>query len=182
MKLADKEEPLVALLKQKETIEVAHLLSNMNVARGELEAFIAGLPPEMLIGPRKDGWSIKDHLFHLATWDSYLIAMLEHQPRLPALGIESDPGGGFDEVNAISFERGKDLPLNQVLGLFRGNRSRIIEGMQRLGDADLDRPIADFQPNDPTPLPGKLRDWILPLTADHDRVHHAWMRELIASK
>lgn len=172
---------MVTLLGPKETTEVATLLSTMNVARGELEAFIAGTAPETLIGPRKDGWSIKDHLFHLATWDSYLIALLEHQPRLPALEIETDPHGEFDEINAVFFERGKDLPLNQVLGLFRGNRSRIIDGIQRLSDHDLARPIAEFQPNDPAPLAGTLRDWILPLTADHDRVHHGWMRELLAS-
>ena len=180
MKLADKEETLVTLLERKEATEVAALLSNMNLARGELEAFIAGTSPERLIGPRKNGWTVKDHLFHLATWDSFLIAVFERQPRLPALGIDSDPDGDFDGVNSVFFERGKDLPLSHVLGLFRGNRSRIIEGMHHLDDDDLDRPIAEFQPGDPTPLKGRLGDWILPLTADHDRQHHQWMRELLA--
>jgi len=172
---------LVTLLERKEATEVAALLSEMNLARGELEAFIAGTAPDRLIGPRKDGWSIKDHLYHLATWDSYLIALLERQPRLPAVGIDADPRGEFDQVNAIFFERGKDLPLNHVLGLFRGNRGRIIEALQKRSDADLARPVADFQPNDLAPLEGRLRDWILPLTADHDRVHHRWMRELLAN-
>ena len=172
---------MVTLLERKEATEVANLLSTMNLARGELEAFIAGTPPDRLVGPRRDGWSIKDHLFHLATWDSYLIALLERQPRLPAVGIESDPRGENDGVNAIFFERGKDLPLSHVLGLFRGNRGRIIEAIQKLNDTDLQRPVADLQPNDPSPLAGRLRDWILPLTADHDRLHHRWMRELLAN-
>ena len=60
-----------------QTTQVEELLSNMNWARGELEALIASTPPELMIGPRKDGWSAKDHLYHLATWDLYLIAVLE---------------------------------------------------------------------------------------------------------
>jgi hypothetical protein len=159
---------------------VDQLLSAMNVARGELEAFIASTPPEQLVTLRKDGWTIKDHLFHLATWDLYLIALLDRQPRLPALGIEADPRGSFDEVNAIFFERGNALPLNHVLGAFRGNRARIIEQVRKLSDADLERPAAEFQPNDLTPPQGALRTWILAVTAEHDREHHAWMRDVLA--
>jgi hypothetical protein len=177
--LTGKEDTLVTLLERKEATEVAALLSVMNIARGELEAFIASTPSERMVGLRKDGWSIKDHLYHLATWDSYLIAMLERQPRLPAVGIESDPAGEYDGVNAIFFQRGKDLPLSHVLGLFRGNRGRIIEQVQKLNDSDLDRPIAEFQPHERTPLAGHLGDWIPTITAKHDRMHHRWMKEIL---
>jgi hypothetical protein len=167
-------------IERESATAVDGLLSAMNVARGELEAFIASTPPEQLVTLRKDGWTIKDHLFHLATWDLYLIALLDRQPRLPAVGIDADPRGSFDEVNAIFFERGKGLPLNHVLGAFRGNRARIIEQVRKLSDADLERPAAEFQPNDPAPPNGSLRIWILEITAEHDRKHHAWMRDVLA--
>jgi hypothetical protein len=167
-------------IERESATAVDELLSAMNVARGELEAFIAGTPPEQLVTLRKDGWTIKDHLFHLATWDLYLIAVLDRQPRLPAVGIDADPRGSFDEVNALFFKRGQGLPLNQVLGAFRGNRARIIEQVRKLSDSDLERPVADFQPHDPTPPQGPLRIWILEITADHDRQHNAWMRDVLA--
>jgi hypothetical protein len=151
----------------------------MNEARGELEAFVAGIPPEDVVTLRKNGWSIKDHLFHLATWDLYLIAVLNREPRVPALGLEHDPRAPFDEVNAIFFARGKDLPLNQVLGMFRGNRARIIEQVRRMTPLDLDRPAAEFQPSEPPPPAGSLKHWIVAITADHDREHHEWMREIL---
>jgi hypothetical protein len=179
MTLAGKEETLVTLLERKEATEVAAMLSTMNLARGELEAFIAGTAPERLIEPRKDGWSIKDHLFHIATWDSYLIALLERQPRLPAVGIDTDPGNEFDAVNAVFHARGKDLPLNHVLGLFRSNRGRIIDQVQKLSDTDLARSAASYQPQEPAPLTGTLRDWIEAITSRHDRTHHRWMREVL---
>lgn len=158
---------------------VDELLSLMNEARGELEAFVAGVPPEDLVGPRKNGWSIKDHLFHLATWDLYLIAVLDREPRVPALGIDHDPRAPFDSVNAIFFERGRDLPLNQVLGMFRGNRARIIEQVRGLSSYDLGRLASDFQPAEPAPAPGSLRHWIVSITVEHDREHHEWMREIL---
>lgn len=172
---------MVTHLERERTRSIGALLAEMNVARGELEAFIAGTPPERLVTLRKDGWSAKDHLVHLATWDAYLIALLDRQPRLPAVGIEADPRGSFDEVNALFFERGKDLPLNQVLGLFRKNRARIIDQVRRLREEDLDRPLADFQPADPEPPAGTLREWIVEMTAEHDRMHHGWMRDVLAS-
>jgi hypothetical protein len=181
-RLAAKEDTLVTLLERREATEVAALLSAMNLARGELEAFIAGTASERMVGPRKNGWSIKDHLYHIATWDSYLIALLERQPRLPAVGIDSDPAGEYDGVNAIFFERGKDLPLSHVLGLFRSNRGRIIEQVQKLNDTDLERAAADFQPPEPKRLTGRLGEWILTITANHDRVHHGWMKELLAER
>ncbi len=159
---------------------IDELLSTMNQGRGELEAFVASVPPENVVGPRKNGWTIKDHLFHLATWDLYLIAVLDREPRVPALGLDHDPRAPFDGVNAIFFERGKNLPLNQVLGMFRGNRARIIEQVRGLAISDLERPAADFQPVDPEIPAGTLRHWIVAITAEHDREHHEWMREILA--
>lgn len=167
---------------QRERVEprtTDELLSLMNEARGELEAFVAGIPPEDVVGPRKNGWSIKDHLFHLATWDLYLIAVLDREPRIPALGLDHDPRAPFDAVNALFFERGRDLPLNQVLGMFRGNRARIIEQVRGLTAYDLDRPASDFQPAEPPPAPGSLKRWIVSITVEHDREHHEWMREIL---
>lgn len=161
------------------TYAIDELLSHMNEARGELEAFVAGVPPEELVGPRKDGWTVKDHLFHLATWDLYLIAVLDREPRVPALGLDHEPRAPFDSVNAIFFDRGKDIPLNQVLGMFRGNRARIIEQVRGLAVTDLSRPAADFQPTDPTPPAGTLDHWIVSITVEHDREHHEWMREIL---
>ena len=161
------------------TTQVDELLSTMNWARGELEALIASTPPERLIGPRKNGWSAKDHLYHLGTWDLYLIAVLEGEPRVPALGVDIDPRAPFDDVNAIFFEPGKDLPLAQGLGFFRGNRSHIMELVRGLSDADLARPVSDIQPADPPPPGGSLRVWIEAITFEHDREHGEWMRELL---
>jgi hypothetical protein len=72
------------------------------------------------------------------------------------------------------------MPLSQVLGLFRSNRGRIIERVQKLNDADLERDVAEFQAGDPERISGRLGEWILTITARHDRLHHEWMKTLLA--
>ncbi|MGH2551387.1 MAG: hypothetical protein ACRDHN_18525, partial [Thermomicrobiales bacterium] len=69
--------------------------------------------------------------------------------------------------------------LSRVLGMFRGNRARIIEQVRGLSDSDLARPATDFQPADPIPPPGALDHWIVSITVEHDREHHEWMREIL---
>ncbi|MEX0750638.1 MAG: maleylpyruvate isomerase N-terminal domain-containing protein [Dehalococcoidia bacterium] len=45
------------------------LLQHYRCTREELIAAIGGLSDELLTEPSLDGWSVKDHLAHLATWD-----------------------------------------------------------------------------------------------------------------
>jgi len=45
------------------------LLQHYRQMREELLAAIHGLSDELLTEPSLDGWSVKDHLAHLALWD-----------------------------------------------------------------------------------------------------------------
>jgi uncharacterized damage-inducible protein DinB len=45
------------------------LLQHYRTMRQELLAAIEGLNDELLSEPSLDGWSVKDHLAHLAVWD-----------------------------------------------------------------------------------------------------------------
>jgi uncharacterized damage-inducible protein DinB len=45
------------------------LLQHYRQTREELLAVIDGLSDELLTEPSLDGWSVKDHLLHLALWD-----------------------------------------------------------------------------------------------------------------
>jgi uncharacterized damage-inducible protein DinB len=45
------------------------LLKHYRSTRDDLLAAIGGLSDEMLTEPSLDGWSVKDHLAHLAVWD-----------------------------------------------------------------------------------------------------------------
>src|SRR6476660_5610430 len=79
----------------------------------------APLSSAQLTTPGPDGgWSVKDHLAHLATWESMLIALLEGKPIHSAFGLsraEYDALESTDALNAIIAEQNKGLSLDEVM-------------------------------------------------------------------
>src|SRR5262245_26217773 len=64
------------------------------------------------------GWSVKDHLAHLATWEAMLIALLEGKPIHTAFGIsraEYDALESTDALNAVIVEQHKGFSLDEVM-------------------------------------------------------------------
>src|SRR5687767_12718515 len=49
------------------------------------------------------GWTVKDHLAHLVTWEQGIIALLRRQPRYPAMGLDAETvqAKDEDELNQI---------------------------------------------------------------------------------
>jgi uncharacterized damage-inducible protein DinB len=55
----------------------ADLLEHYREMRAELLAALEGLTEEQMSERTLDGWSVKDHLFHLALWDEIRAAEIE---------------------------------------------------------------------------------------------------------
>ena len=59
------------------------------------------------------GWTIKDHLVHLACWERSVVFFLQHKPRHAGLGVDESLylTHSFDQINDAIFQQSKDLPL-----------------------------------------------------------------------
>src|SRR5688572_15060684 len=89
------------------------LLGHYRRSREELLAAIEGLSEEALTEPSIDGWSVKDHLAHLALWDDVRAAEVT---RISA-GHDSAwrMTGEQDEVyNVMGYELRRGLSLEQA--------------------------------------------------------------------
>ena len=77
----------------------AELLEKMRTGWNELLAFIATLTPEQMSTPTDAaGWTMKDHLMHLAVWQEGVYALLEGRDRAAAMGVPQDVSiVGFDD-------------------------------------------------------------------------------------
>jgi uncharacterized damage-inducible protein DinB len=53
------------------------LLAHYRQMRAELLSAIDGLSDEQMTDPSLDGWSVKDHLMHIALWDEIRVAEIE---------------------------------------------------------------------------------------------------------
>lgn len=135
------------------------LLQHYRQMREQLLAAIQGLSDEQMIEPSLDGWSVKDHLAHLAPWDEIRAGEVA---RISA-GYDSAWRMAHDQgetYNALSYSLRHDLSLDQV-------RWELATSGQRLLDA-----IASATPRG---LDGSLYGEA-GLRSTHEAEHTGWIR------
>lgn len=163
----------------------AGLLEQIGASWEALEQTLWGLSPEELTAPRPpDGWSVKDHLSHLAAWETILLAILEGRDRGDAIGLTPDAAAvaaDMDALNAFLYERHKDRPLADVQADLRQIHAQVLAKLASLSDEDLRRPYAHFQPNDQPPDDRPVLGWIAGNTYEHFEEHRGWLAEQITS-
>jgi uncharacterized protein (TIGR03083 family) len=127
-----------------------------------------------------DGWSVQDHLAHLAAWERSTLAILRGEPRHRALGVDAAAYAEEDEdrLNALIYERNRERALADVLADLRDAHAQMLAALDRLSDADLRRPDTDF-------LPGERGEPLLARIAgntyEHYDEHLPWISSLVAS-
>jgi len=148
----------------------------------ELQQVFAGLTEQQLSEPGPEGWCVKDHLSHISAWECALTAVLRGQPQHRAFGLDAatyDRIDSVDQLNALVYQRTRDRSVADVLSELERAHGDVLAELQRLGDADLDRTIADFgsDPSDGRPI----RQKIAGDSFEHYAEHAMWLRDLLAA-
>lgn len=113
------------------------LLDHYRTTRQALFVAIDGLSDDLLTERSLDGWSVKDHLAHLAVWDEVRAAEVE---RISAgfasawrLTSEED-----DAYNAMTYRARADLSLTQVRWELETSRERLLHAISAAPERALD--------------------------------------------
>jgi hypothetical protein len=159
----------------------------VTASRREVERVIAGQPEERLTTPGSDGWSVKDHLAHLAAWQRSLAALLAGAPRHAALGLgkERYDRSDTDQLNEHILVAHRAEPLAAVLAEFRAAHDAVVAHLERMTTADLYRPYRHYQPSEADPTDPKndapVLEWIAGNSWDHEPEHVDAIRALLAA-
>jgi len=102
--------------------------------RKKLRRVIEGLTPEQMTSPIVDGWSVKDMLTHISSWDELMAQDFRrmahgHQPVLMHFAPDKT-----DEWNNATMSMRLRLPLDQVLAEMESSRGEMIASLDALGD------------------------------------------------
>jgi hypothetical protein len=127
-----------------------------------------------------EGWSIKDHLTHLAAWERSALYFLQGKPRYEALGIDEAlfMSGDFNAINDAVQKQNKDVPLAGVLADLRNTNERILAELAPLSDDALKKSYKRF-PDEPGSDTGRpASDVVYSNTADHVAEHLGYIRAL----
>lgn len=165
---------------QPSPIDKATLVDRIDASRRALAALLDSLAPERLAAPDDAGWSVKDHLAHLAAWEASLVPLVQGLPRHEGLGIDQAAyeTSSEDGLNELIYQRHKDLPLAEVRTLVERSNRELDQLLEGLDDDALARPYSHYQPADPPYNARPIVEWVTGNTWEHFDEHAGWIREL----
>jgi uncharacterized damage-inducible protein DinB len=135
------------------------LLRHYRQTRKELLSAIDGLSDELMTEASLDGWSVKDHLAHIAQWDDIRAAEVV---RISA-GHNSAwrmTGEQDEAYNAMAYDLRRALPLAQVTWELSTSRQRLLDAISSANARGLD-----------ASLYGEAG-----LRSSHEEEHSAWIK------
>jgi hypothetical protein len=157
------------------TMPKAELLEKMRTGWNELLAFIATLTPEQMSTPTDAaGWTMKDHLMHLAVWQEGVYALLEGRDRAAAMGVPQDVWDRFefDEINAVIQQKHRDKTVAEVLQHLHAVKDKFHAKVEGLTEEELARP------NPASPAGTQMIQYVQGDSYAHYAEHIPWMRAI----
>jgi len=135
------------------------LLEYYRTTRDALLAAIEGLSDAAMTEPSLDGWSVKDHLVHLAAWDEIRASEVE---RISA-GHDSAwrmSGDQDDTYNVLSTDLRRGLSIEQARWEVETSRRRLLEAISAATPRGLDASLYGEGP----------------IRSSHEAEHVEWIR------
>lgn len=159
----------------------AELISKMQGGWDDCQSYLKTLTePQLTIPSDAAGWTVKDHVSHMAAWEDSVYALLTRQARREYMGVdlESWQSGNYDRINEVLRQRDAHLSLPEALKQFETIHHRLMAEIQSLSDDDLHKPYSYFQPE--TSVERPAIGWIVGNTYEHYAEHKPWIAAIVA--
>jgi len=165
-------------------ITTSELLAQFDEKWADIQAFIAALTPGQYTSPTDAaGWSVQDHLLHLAEWEAGVVALLNHQDRAAAMGLSPEQwtSGDYDAMNEVLRRNARQYGASPETVQARLNdvHQQLRQQITALSDADLEKPYNAWFPEPDRDHP--IRNTIIGNTIEHYPEHIPWMQAIIDS-
>ena len=166
----------------------AEFQQQLTDAWSQLQQMLDSLTEEQMT-ERTDaaGWTVKDHLAHLIPWERGMIALLKHEPRYPAMGVDvaqheddlRSPQWREDELNEILRAPYRSASLSDVRDRLRETHEALSALVESLGPDDLLKTYSHYQPDEPGEDSGEpVLRWVVGNSSGHYLEHLPWIRAL----
>ena len=161
------------------------LLTLIHAGWDDLHTRLGQLTEAQMTTPNpQDGWAIKDHLTHLAAWEIGIAALLQKEPRFPAMGLAEivgfQDGVDFDRLNDLICQQHRSKSLAEAQQYQQNAHEALLAALDELTDEDLQRPYSFFQPQEPGEDNGNpIIGWIMGNTYEHYEEHWPWIESAL---
>jgi hypothetical protein len=159
------------------------LMSHIERDWNALISWLKTLTPNQLSEIRNaEGWALKDHVAHMATWENYALFFIQRQPGHEGLGIPQEVylREDLDEMNALIFQKHKDVPYDVSWQRFMSIHAQLLDLLAPLTTEDLMQPYVYYLPDEPGGGDGPpALNVVYGNTAHHYRLHQGWMEAML---
>ncbi len=162
------------------TLDKDELLDRMQAGWDDLNTYVDSLTDQQLTGPTDAaGWTVKDHLIHLAVWEDSVFALLEGLARHDYAGVDQAiwESGDFDRINAVIQQRFRNMPVDAMKRTHADVHTRLVRKIESLSDADLHRPYSYYQPT--STHDDEVIGWIIGNSYEHYDEHRPWIDAIL---
>jgi hypothetical protein len=156
------------------------LLARIDGSWYELVAVVSDIDARSLSLPGQDGWSIKDHLVHIATWELSLLALIQGHSTNEAMGLGDEEPSDIDGINDLVWKLHRDDSVERVLLYFCDSHERLTAALAKLSSDDPLLPYSHYQPNQPE-RHRPIVEWVGPETFEHYAEHRAWLVGMLST-
>ncbi len=157
----------------------AELLAKTKVSWDVLNAYVATLN-EIQLTQLTDAasWTVKDHVIHLAVWEDGVWALMNHKNRSEQMGVDAETWKrwDFEEMNGIIQQMHKHKPWAEVDSERHRIHNRFIGQIETMSEADLERPLSDFNPESSSDRP--IIQTIVGDAYSHYDEHLPWIKAI----
>jgi hypothetical protein len=137
------------------------LLQHYRQTREDLLSAIDGLDERQMAEPTIDGWSVKDHLAHIALWDEVRAAEIARISAGHESAYRMSPGQD-DAYNELGYSLRRDLSVDQARWELAESRRRLLEAIAAATPRGLDPSLygeAGLRSSHETAHAGWIRRW-----------------------
>lgn len=150
------------------------LLDRIEQEWTQFMAAVGRLTPEQMTTPGADGWSVKDHLAHLAHWEQWLLRHhMQGEPASNILQVDAESLEEFDtnQINELILQRGRTRALDEVLQDLQETHAQVVA---TLAQTPFDKLRQPRYADDPEQRPLLL--WVAGDTYEHYQEHRVTLQ------
>ncbi len=163
----------------------AELMDDIDSSWHKLNEALGRLTEEQMTDIRDaQGWTVKDHVIHMTAWERSVVFFLQGKPRHEGIGVGEAlySRGDDDEINDAVYQERKDMPLDEAMSQFRQVHGQLVDLVQSLSDADLQKPYRHYLPKEAGQEGGRTAiNTLYGNTSGHFKEHLGWIEELVGN-